>query len=723
MEGRDVNSPVFESPREVEHHGAVVARLYKAAFDRTPDQDGLRDFVGMLREGEPTVAIALHLTGSAEFLKAHGEGAPDLAYIRRLYRNITGREPDDTDIAGLVALAASGETRAGLLAATAGPEMAHVRIDLRQAKPGRARPDDELAYQLWLAEYPELTDADRAGIHDHIAEMRAPPALTLLMAAPRYRVDLALETIASVRRQLYPRVDLRIAVPADTTPATREALTRAARQTAGITLVHAGPGATGLINAAFARCDGVFAGILEAGDQLAPDAMYLVAAAIEATPDAVVIYGDEDRIDGGGARYAPIFKTGWNPDLLLAGDAIGQLAMIRADRWRAKGGMRADVAQYGRFDLVLRVLGKTENATHVPSILFHRGRGGRKSAPDFPDATATSRHPELLGVVRANMAHTGSSALLDEAIVGGKFWPRVRFPVPAPPPLVSVLIPIRDGADLLENCLDGVLGGTDYPSLEILILDNGSVETATRQVLVEAGRDDRVRVLRFPGPFNYSAMNNAAAREARGDVLLLLNNDIAVIEPGWLAEMVGHAMRSDVGAVGAKLLYPTGNLQHAGLMLGPDGGAKHILRWATGDATGYLGQLALTRDVAAVTGACLAIRRTVFDEVGGLDEDNLQVTWNDIDLCLRVRAHGYRVVWTPNAVLTHVELATRGSEVQSPETLARFHREKDYMLARWGAAFDRDPYQNPGLLAMDDDLVLAAPPRRPRAWAVRAEST
>ena len=181
--------------------------------------------------------------------------------------------------------------------------------------------------------------------------------------------------------------------------------------------------------------------------------------------------------------------------------------------------------------------------------------------------------------------------------------------------------------------------------------------------------------------------------------------------------MVGHAMRPDVGAVGAKLLYPDGTLQHAGLMLGPDGGAKHILRWAAPDAAGYLGQLALTRDVAAVTGACLAIRRAVFEEVGGLDED-LRVTWNDIDLCLRLRAKSYRVVWTPHAVLTHVELATRGAE--NP---ARFDAERSRLLARWGGAFDSDPFQNPALLATDDDLLLATLPRRRKPWLDRARAS
>ncbi len=713
-----MDSAIFASTREVEQFGGPVVRLYQTAFGRAPDGPGLRSFVALLRGGETVGGMAEQLVAAAEFAGIHGTGVPDLAYIRRLHTNATGDAPRDIDIAAILAMAAGGASRADLLAATSESEAARAGISvLRALGPDRVRPGDDDAYQLWLAEYPAITEADRAGIERHLAAMASPPALTLLMAAPEFRVDLALETIASFRRQLYPHVELRVAIPADTSPATRDGLTRAARETPGIVLVPA-PAAepASLIEAALAGADGCFAGILEAGDQLAPEALYLMAAAIEANPSAVIVYGDEDRIEGTGRRYAARLKTGWNPDLLLAGDAIGQLAMIRVESWRAAGGLRPDPAPYERFDLVLRVLGDGATAAHVPWVLFHRGRGGRKRPAEFPDASATTLHPRLLETIRRHLARHPSAATLDETIIGGRLWPRIGFALPDPAPLVSVIIPTRDRADLLETCLAGLLGQTDYPALEILIVDNGSVEPATRRLFAELGRDRRVSVLPYAEEFNYSAMNNMAARQARGDVLLMLNNDIRVIEPGWLREMVGHAMRPTVGAVGARLLYPEGNLQHGGIMLGPAGRASHILRWSGPDTIGYLGQLALTRDVAAVTGACLAIRRAVFEEVGGLEEDNLRVTWNDIDLCLRVRAHGYRVVWTPHATLTHVEQASRQREDQDPGQLARFQAERNHVLWAWGDAFAQDPFQNPALLATDDDLLLAEPPRRPKPW-------
>ena len=218
---------------------------------------------------------------------------------------------------------------------------------------------------------------------------------------------------------------------------------------------------------------------------------------------------------------------------------------------------------------------------------------------------------------------------------------------------LEIIVPTRDNAELLARCADAVLHRTDYAQIELLIVDNESATSDSLVLLAELATDNRVRVLRRPGPFNYSALNNAAARDALGEVLLLLNNDTDVLSPGWLREMVAQALRPGVGAVGAKLLYADGRIQHAGVVLG-NGGIAHQLRLASRADPGPMGELALARTVLAVTGACLAIRRATFLEVGGLDEDNLAVAFNDIDLCLRLADHGYRTVWTPFAELLHL---------------------------------------------------------------------
>jgi len=295
---------------------------------------------------------------------------------------------------------------------------------------------------------------------------------------------------------------------------------------------------------------------------------------------------------------------------------------------------------------------------------------------------------------------------------------RVIWPLPEETPSVSVIIPTRDRADLLARCVEGVLHRTDYSNLEVLIADNGSIEPSTLNLFDRLKREEsRVRILYHPGPFNYSALNNAAAREALGEVLLLLNNDIDVIEPGWLRELVSHAVRPDVGVVGAKLLYANEKVQHGGVVLGPNGRADHLHRLADRNDPGYRGQLALPRTLSVVTGACAAIRRAVFFEVGGLDEVNLPVTFNDVDLCLRVGDYGYRVVWTPFAELFHLESASRGLDVADIAKLKRSRREWHHVRRTWQSVMESsDPFHNPNLLLYPACFEIPHSTRREKPW-------
>jgi hypothetical protein len=228
-----------------------------------------------------------------------------------------------------------------------------------------------------------------------------------------------------------------------------------------------------------------------------------------------------------------------------------------------------------------------------------------------------------------------------------------------------------------------------------------------------------VRVLHRPGPFNYSALNNQAAQEAKGEILLLLNNDVEVIGDWWLREMVCQASRPDIGAVGARLLYGDGRVQHGGVILGVGGRpgvAGHLYHGAASNDIGYFGHLKLARHVSAVTAACLALRRSVFDEVGGLDAENLAVAFNDVDLCLKIRERGYGVIWTPLAELYHLESASRGTDVRPGGVVERFQREVDHMRERWGHVLDNDPFYGPNFDRMHGDYRLASPPLRERPW-------
>ncbi|HEX2558771.1 glycosyltransferase family 2 protein, partial [Phenylobacterium sp.] len=293
---------------------------------------------------------------------------------------------------------------------------------------------------------------------------------------------------------------------------------------------------------------------------------------------------------------------------------------------------------------------------------------------------------------------------------------RVVWPVPDPAPRVSLIVPTRDRAELLRACAHGVLSRTDYPALELLIVDNGSVQPATHQLFDELKADPRVRVIEDPSPFNYSRLNNLAAREAKGQVLVLLNNDIDVIGPGWLRELVGQALRPDVGAVGARLLFADGRVQHAGIALGIAGVASYYHPFVAREARGYRDALVLAREVSAVTGACLALRREVYEQVGGLEEEHLAVAFNDVDLCLKIRETGLRVVVTPFAELHHYESASRGRD-RSAEHRERYAKEAAYMRQRWGRVLDEDPFYNPNFSRRSGGFKLASPPRVRKPWA------
>jgi GT2 family glycosyltransferase len=284
--------------------------------------------------------------------------------------------------------------------------------------------------------------------------------------------------------------------------------------------------------------------------------------------------------------------------------------------------------------------------------------------------------------------------------------------------LVSVIIPTRDRADVLGKCLGGLLVATDYPALEVIVADNDSCEAATFRLFDRLASDPRVRILPCPGPFNYSAINNKAIAESRGEILLLLNNDVLIRRADWLTNMVAQAVRPEVGAVGARLLYENGTIQHAGVILGVgaiEPVAGHVYERAAADAPGHLNHLRVARNTSAVTAACLAMRRTVFDEVGGFDEHHLPVAFNDVDLCLKVGQRGYQIICTPQAELTHLESISRGSDLR-PEAIERFKRDIAHMSRTWGRQIRNDPHYGPNFHKVIVDYSLAFPPSRKKTW-------
>ena len=294
-------------------------------------------------------------------------------------------------------------------------------------------------------------------------------------------------------------------------------------------------------------------------------------------------------------------------------------------------------------------------------------------------------------------------------VLAGKFpnTYRVKWGLPEDTPKVSIIIPTRDGLNILSQCIDSVLERTDYPNYEILVVDNESADTATLDYLKTLQKTDNIRVLKYKGAFNYSAINNYAVEHAEGSVITLMNNDIEVISEDWLSEMVSHALRSDIGCVGAKLLYKNNMIQHAGVILGIGGVAGHAHKYFDAESEGYFSRLHLVQNLSAVTAACLCVEKSVYEKADGLNEKELKVAFNDVDFCLRVGAMGLKNVWSPYAVLYHHESVSRGHD-NTEEKKARFNSEAKYMQQQWGELLLADPAYNRNLTRVREDFSLAA---------------
>jgi GT2 family glycosyltransferase len=422
---------------------------------------------------------------------------------------------------------------------------------------------------------------------------------------------------------------------------------------------------------------------LRAGDLFATTALSRFAEALEANPAATVLYGDQDRIDAKGKRTRPWFKPQWNEELFLAQDYLTSAVAL-------EGSLAQFAAAQSGEDLSSLLLAATSRAStivHVPHVLVHVAQ----EAPlDGSRIEKVARH----------LAPAGA------ACAPGPFGTvKVRWPLPEEPPLVSIVIPTKDKLDVLRPCVDSLLARTAYPNFEILIVDNESVEAGTLRFLNRVKRDRRIRVLRYDRPFNYSAINNFAAAQAHGAYLCLLNNDTEVVAADWLTELMRQAVRPHVGAVGAKLLYDDGSIQHAGVTVGIGGAAGHAHRNLPSDQPGFFCLPHVAHFVSAVTGACLAVEKRKFDEVGGFDEEQLAIAFNDVDLCLKLQAAGWRNVYVPHAVLVHHESKSRASDL-APSQLERYQRELAVLQERWGTKTFQDPLHNPNLDRYSETYVM-----------------
>lgn len=519
-----------------------------------------------------------------------------------------------------------------------------------------------------------------------------PPLISIIM--PVYNTDPVwlLRAVFSVYRQRYQAWELCLADDASCSPATVATLTALGDPRVKQVRLTARLGIAGASNAAAALGSGDWLALLDHDDELHPEALASAAAAIPAS-GADLLYSDEDLLSTTGGHYRPHYKPDFSPDLLLSYNYLCHLVVMRRDLFTAAGGFRTGYDGAQDYDLLLRATEHARRSEHLPQVLYHwralpESTAARNDAKDY--ALAAGQRALQDALARRHIA--GEVTASDRSINY-----RVRRHVPGNP-RVSILIPFRDRPDLLRRCLDSLLATTAYPNYEIIGIDNGSRQPETTASLdYYRTFHSRVRFIRDDSPFNYARLNNLAAEQASGEYLVLLNNDTEIIDPEWLTCLLEHAQRPEVGAVGGKLLYPDGTIQHAGVIIGIDGVAGHPHRGLPTDAPGYFFRANLIQNLSAVTAACLAVRRSVYRELGGLNETDFSVAYNDVDFCLRLRERGYLIVYTPWCVVRHDESASRGTD-RDPDSRARVLREGAALRARHPRYFTAgDPYYNPHL--------------------------
>ena len=558
-----------------------------------------------------------------------------------------------------------------------------------------------VSYLQWQKNH-EVKLFDRDKIAEQIATLRKKPVISILLATYNSNIDYLQSCIDSVIGQSYPHWQLCIADDGSADPAVKSVLTRYAQSDDRISVVFRDENGhiSAASNSALSLADGEFVALLDHDDCLAKHALFFVAKSIDEQADLKLIYSDEDKIDEQGVRFEPHFKSDWNRDLFYSHNYITHLCVISRDIVNRIGGFRIGVEGSQDYDLVLRSIAVIEprEIKHIPHVLYHWRAINGSTALSSNQKNYTSR----AGLKSLKDYFSASNLPVKAELHNLSNCYRTIWPMPAPCPLVSLLIPTRDGYQLLKQCIDSIQCKTTYVNYEILILNNQSTCPQTLAFFEKLSKSENIRVINYDQPFNFSKINNFGVKHAKGSLIGLINNDIEVINSDWLDEMVRQVSRPDIGCVGAKLFYPNDSIQHAGVVLGIGGVAGHAHKHFSNHHHGYFSRLSLVQNYSAVTAAALLVRKSVYLEVGGLEED-LQVAFNDVDFCLKVRTAGYRNLWTPFANLYHHESVSRGYE-DTPEKKQRFDREAAFMKNKWGKELETDPYYSPNLTLMHEDF-------------------
>ena len=579
----------------------------------------------------------------------------------------------------------------------------HSTASLSQLVQTLRAPTHHNSYSDWQQKHTPRP-ADLQKLTEMIEILPHKPLISVIMPVFNTPESFLRDAIESVISQIYPQWELCIADDASTEPHVRELLTRYQAQDSRIKVKFRETNGhiSHCSNSALELAQGEFVALLDHDDLLAPDALYEVALLVNRSPQVDMIYSDEDKVDEKGQLKDPFFKPDWCPDSFLSRMYTCHLGVYRRSLVDEIGRFRPGLEGSQDYDLVLRLTEKTAKIAHIPRILYHWRIHDRSTAHNLENKSYAIKAAEkALGEALQRRGEPGK-ATASKAHPGCY---TIRYDL-REFRLVTIVIPTRDLGTVLDRCLASIFNKTTYSNYEVLVIDNGSIEPKTFLVFERWKKQEpkRFRCQALDIPFNYSKLNNYGVQQAQGDYLLFLNNDTEVLTSDWLTAMVEQAQRPQIGAVGARLLYPDGNLQHAGVVAGIGGVAGHSHKHYPGDHNGYFSQIQSINNYAAVTAACLMCRRDVFAEVGGFEED-LAIAFNDVDFCFKILEKGYRNVYLPHVVLYHHESKSRGYE-DTPQKKARFQQEMVYMKRKWEKIIANDPCYSPHLTKDREDYSL-----------------
>ncbi len=525
-----------------------------------------------------------------------------------------------------------------------------------------------------------------------IEQFNKKPLVSIVVPVYNVEPKWLILAVRSIKNQFYPHWELCLVDDASPNEATRKALKKIRGRRIKKKFLSKNGGISTASNAALSMCTGEYVALLDHDDELTPDALYRVVKAInEHDPD--IMYSDEDKMTLDGQCQTAYYKPDYTPDMLLSQNYFCHLTVIKKSLIEQVGGFRPEYDGSQDYDLFLRAVEQTQKIHHIPHILYHWRMIPGSTAMDFGEKSYPNQKAKE--AIQDALNRRKIKGLADFGPVAGTYEVRREL---HSTPLVSIIIPFKDKPEFLDTCLDSIIKKSSYTNYEVLCINNGSVEPATKDLINQYNNHPKIQFIDYDVPFNFSKINNFAADKAKGEHLILLNNDIEIISEDWIEALLEHSQREEVGVVGAKLYYPNDTIQHAGVIIGVGGVAGHSHKHFNRSEFGYFNRASIIQNLCACTAACFMIKKKLFLELEGLNEKNLSVAFNDIDFCLRVYYAGYLNVFTPLCEAYHHESISRGFDDMNEKVKKRFESEVLYMMDKHKEILQKgDPYYNPNL--------------------------